>query len=67
MLELFNIVDHRLDLVNADIEDIYCIDSKRVLYDEEYIDLLELQAVKSELIFIRDKIKEIMNKESEEE
>ena len=66
MKELFNVVDYRLDLINADIQCLYDIENKRFLNDYEYIDLLELQAIKSELIFIRDKIKEIMNRESEE-
>ena len=67
MKELLDIVDYRLDLVNEDIQDLDDIGNERFLRDYEEIDYLELKVIKSELIFIRDKIKEIMNRESGEE
>ena len=67
MKELCDIVDYRLDMVNESIQELYDIESDRFLQSYEEIDLLELQAIRKELIFILDKCKEIMKKESEKE
>ena len=67
MKELCDIVDYRLDMVNESIQELYDIESDRFLQSYEEIDLLELQAIRKELIFILDKCKEIMSKESEKE
>ena len=67
MRELLDVVDYRLDMVNESIQELYDIESDRFLQSYEEIDLLELQAIRKELIFILDKCKEIMSKESEGE
>lgn len=67
MKELLDVVDYRLDMVNESIQELYDIESDRFLQSYEEIDLLELQAIRKELIFILDKCKEIMSKESEKE
>jgi hypothetical protein len=67
MRELLDVVDYRLDMVNESIQELYDIESDRFLQSYEEIDLLELQAIRKELIFILDKCKEIMSKENGEE
>lgn len=67
MKEICDIVDYRLDMVNESIQELYDIETDRFLQSYEELDLLELQAIRKELIFILDKCKEIMKKESGEE